>query len=165
MAKTFEEQIHIYSSRMAHMVYSKYVSESYFIQSCSNDYDPAKVESDKLRVSLATYGVECDKLVSCTSVYEEKKLNCYPICTPVDDDEDEVDTDNKICHQLFTQSIPSATWTIDIDPNLDFMPNVTTVTTISGLEVEIKGAVSYDETNRKVIVEFTHAFAGKAYLS
>lgn len=162
MAKTFEEQIHMYGVEMAHMVYSKYVVDAYAIQACSTDYNRALMDSKKLRMDFAMNGTACDKLSVCVPSYSKNKINCYPVCKPVETTEPTVESD-KVCHQLFIQSTPSTTWTISLE--LDFMPNVTTVAMIGGSEVEIKGAVSYDESNKKIIIEFSSAVAGKAFLS
>lgn len=58
-----------------------------------------------------------------------------------------------------TQNAPSNVWTID--HNLGFFPNVTVVDS-GGTQVE--GNVIYNNINR-VTIEFSTAFAGKAYLS
>lgn len=60
---------------------------------------------------------------------------------------------------VHTQNTPSNSWTID--HNLGFFPNVTVVD--SG-ETQVEGSVIYNNINR-VTIEFSTAFAGKAYLS
>jgi hypothetical protein len=58
-----------------------------------------------------------------------------------------------------TQGTASATWTIN--HNLDFYPNVTVVD--SGGTI-VEGEISYT-TRNQVVLTFTAAFSGKAYLS
>jgi hypothetical protein len=60
---------------------------------------------------------------------------------------------------VHTQNSPSSSWVIQ--HNLEFFPNVTVVD--SG-ETQVEGNVIYNNINR-VTIEFSTAFAGKAYLS
>jgi hypothetical protein len=60
---------------------------------------------------------------------------------------------------VHSQNTPSTSW--EIDHNLGFFPNVTVVD--SG-ETQVEGSVIYNNINR-VTIEFSTAFAGKAYLS
>lgn len=58
-----------------------------------------------------------------------------------------------------TQNTPSSAW--EVDHNLGFFPNVTVV---NSAETQVEGNVIYNNINR-VTIEFSTAFAGKAYLS
>lgn len=58
-----------------------------------------------------------------------------------------------------SQNTPATSWTVQ--HNLGFFPNVTVVD--SG-ETQVEGNVIYNNINR-VTIEFSTAFAGKAYLS
>jgi hypothetical protein len=58
-----------------------------------------------------------------------------------------------------TQGTASATWTVN--HNLDFYPNVTVVD--SGGTI-VEGEIAYTSRNQ-VVLTFTAAFSGKAYLS
>lgn len=62
-------------------------------------------------------------------------------------------------HYVHDQSVPSATWTIV--HNMDKRPSVSIVNT---LEQMVLGEVSYPDADT-VVVTFTNAFAGKAYLN
>lgn len=161
MGKTFSEQVSKYSIENAHMVYSKFVSEAYYIRSCEKDYNKGKVESNKLRIDFASYGVTCDKLATCIGGYK-KKIQCEIVAKPCAVEEPTVEC-NTICHHEHIQSVASKVWIIEHP--LNFNPNVTTVALINGVEIEIKGIVTYVEDKKKVKVEFSQAVAGKAYLS
>lgn len=58
-----------------------------------------------------------------------------------------------------TQGTSSATWTIN--HNLDFYPNVTVVDSAGTI---VEGEISYTNRNQ-VVLTFSAAFSGKAYLS
>jgi len=58
-----------------------------------------------------------------------------------------------------TQGTSSATWTIN--HNLDFYPNVTVLDSAGTI---VEGEIAYPSRNQ-VVLTFTAAFSGKAYLS
>jgi hypothetical protein len=60
---------------------------------------------------------------------------------------------------VHSQNTPSTSW--EVQHNLGFFPNVTVVD--SG-ETQVEGNVIYNNINR-VTIDFSTAFAGKAYLS
>ena len=159
---SFEGQKSRVAIDMALMVYDKYASESYFIRSCDTDYNVDSMELKKLKYDFASYGISCDKLVSCTRTYSSNRYTCVPRCKPCETD-DTVDT-CKICNDMWIQDTPSTVW--NVVHILDFRPNVTTVMTVGGEEVEIKGVVEYDPNDvTKLTITFSQAVAGKAYLS
>ena len=60
---------------------------------------------------------------------------------------------------VHSQNIASTSW--EVEHNLGFFPNVTVV---DSAETQVEGNVIYNNMNR-VTIEFSTAFAGKAYLS
>ena len=58
-----------------------------------------------------------------------------------------------------TQGVSSSTWTIN--HNLDFYPNVTVVDSAGTI---VEGEIAYTSRNQ-VVLTFSAAFSGKAYLS
>lgn len=58
-----------------------------------------------------------------------------------------------------TQATSSATWTIN--HNLDFYPNVTVVDSAGTI---VEGEIAYTSRNQ-IVLTFSAAFSGKAYLS
>jgi hypothetical protein len=58
-----------------------------------------------------------------------------------------------------TQGVSNATWTIN--HNLDFYPNVTVVDSAGTI---VEGEIAYTSRNQ-VVLTFSAAFSGKAYLS
>jgi hypothetical protein len=63
---------------------------------------------------------------------------------------------------VHTQNTPASSWVID--HNLGFFPNITVVDSSFPVPNQAEGNIVYNNLNR-VTIDFSAAFAGKAYLS
>lgn len=140
-------------------IFDEFQSRMYGLSDCASKYDEGELEESKLEMELLVNSYSCDYLLRKIKLLTDEPMYTKPAQPSSPECRVNLNALNNKLAYTWVQSFPSSSWTII--HTLCYIPNVLIVDTNG---VEIKGAITFESKN-KIIINFSEAVEGTAYLS